>query len=472
MANFFTNLVGVFRKKPKPTETVGTAGAVVFNGYVSDGEKSSVLVGKQKYITYSEMLANISIVAAGTRYFLNLIAKASLKVVPANDSPEALEFAEKTEKIIADMNTSMARMVRRAAMFRFYGFSLQEWTAVARDDGMIGIKDVAPRPQSTIEQWDLDEKSEEVLGVTQRSPNTSETFYLPRGKLIYLVDDTINDSPEGLGLFRHIYKASTELEKLEELEGIGYETDLRGIPVGYAPQTRLHQMVKAGTIDEEFAKGLIQGVKDFIKERNRTPSTGLLLDSEPFRSRDEGSTPSSVRQWMVELLKSGSSNQAEVNKAINRKTHEIARVLNMEGLLLGGGERGSFALSKDKSNNLFLIVDSTAEEIGDAYTNDLIKPLWALNAWPEEHRPTLEPEPIRFQDVEQITSALGDMAKAGAPLAPNDPANNAVRDLLSLPHAPDEEVDSAVLARATDNLIEGLADEGLDEDVEGEEDNE
>jgi hypothetical protein len=39
-----------------------------------------------------------------------------------------------------------------------------------------------------------------LKGVIQESPLTGESLYIPRWKSIYLVDDLLSDSPDGLGL--------------------------------------------------------------------------------------------------------------------------------------------------------------------------------------------------------------------------------------------------------------------------------
>jgi len=40
-----------------------------------------------------------------------------------------------------------------------------------------------------------------VIGVWQRHPQTGQLIGLPRGKLVYLVEDTLTDSPERCGSF-------------------------------------------------------------------------------------------------------------------------------------------------------------------------------------------------------------------------------------------------------------------------------
>jgi hypothetical protein len=216
--------------KVTPTKTVGAMGSAIYGGYVQSVEDSADLAGERKFKTYSEIMANVSIAAAGVRYFLAVMGKASWTFTPSEADVDG-KYAEMAEQIIMDdPATPWHRIVKRAGMYRFFGFSVQEWTARRREDGVMTFLDVAPRAQKTIERWDIDPVNGEVRGVWQRIPQSGREVYLPRGKIMYVVDDSLSDSPEGLGLFRHIVKTSKALQVLERLEGLGFETDLRGIP--------------------------------------------------------------------------------------------------------------------------------------------------------------------------------------------------------------------------------------------------
>lgn len=427
-----------------PLSTAGVTGTVSYGGMIVSNEKNSKLTGTQKYVTYSQILANTSIVAAGVRYFLNLLSKAEWKAEPADDSDEAKKYAEFLESVLHDMETSWTRVVKRTAMYRFYGFGVQEWTAKVRKDGKIGFKDVEARPQATIELWDITETGT-VKGVVQRSPQTNKEIYLPRTKIVYVVEDSLNDSPEGLGLFRHLVDAAGRLSRYEVLEGFGFEADLRGVPVGRAPIAAMAAAVEAGTITAAQKLAMEAPIKDFITNHIKNPKLGLFLDSAPYASLDEAGTPSTVKQWDMELLNVNSSSQEAVAAAINRLNNEIARVLNVEGLLLGANSEGSHALSRDKSAALHLVVDSTLSEIREAYQRDLVRTLWALNGLPEELIPKLRTGAIQFHDVQQITQALRDMAASGAVLAINDPGINEVRSLMGLSPAPYQTEETSVL---------------------------
>jgi hypothetical protein len=410
------------------TKPIGAAGTAVYGGYVQSNEKNAKLIGTSKYETYSEMLANITIIASGVRYYLNLIAKSKWSVVPADETPESQEYADIITEQIDSMGTSWTRVVKRAAMYRFYGFSIQAWYAYKKD-GIILFKDMDPRPQSTITRWDVDEFGY-VHGVYQTSPLTQEEIYLPRDRLIYIVDDSLNDSPEGLGLFRHIVEATNRLKRYEQLEGFGFETDLRGIPVGKAPISTLNQQVEDGLISELDRANALQPLKDFLKKHIVNPALGYFMDSTPYISTSERGQISSTPQWGLELLKGGSTSLGEMAKAIERLNREIARALSVEGMLLG--ETGTQALSKDKSLNLAIVVDSALEEIADTLDHDFIKRIGELNGWDMELLPKFKTEAIRNRDISQLTQSIKDLSDIGVVITEEDALVNEIIEQLGL----------------------------------------
>ena len=386
-----------FRRKPAPTSTVGTSGTAIYGGFIQEKEKDASLTGHQRYTTFSDMLANISVVAAGVRYFLNLVADAEWRVQPAEDmedgevSEKSQEYADKIKAMMGDMHTPWHRVVRRAAMYRFYGFSIQEWTAGRNDDGDINFADVAPRPQLTVWRWDVDTVTCHVNGVTQRIPDTGTEVYLPREKIIYMVDDSLNDSPEGLGLFRHLVEPANRLKQYQQFEFVGYETDLRGVPIGRVPYGLLNRLVSEGKMSKEDAKRIVKPVEDFVQGHVRTSALGLTLDSAPYTGQDEAATPSRIQQWEMELMRGEGAAQAlkEMGSAIDRLQREIARVLGVEQFLLGGGERGSFALAKDKTQAFLLMVNATLNEIVKQFEKDFVERIFELNGWDMKLKPTL-----------------------------------------------------------------------------------
>ena len=465
-------IMGAFRTTipaVSPTQRIGVGGGQTFGGFLDEHETSSALQGARRYETFANILANTEIVAAGTRYFLNLIAKPDWRADPSDpNNAAAVEVAEFVEDVMGDMSLPWHRVIRRAAMFRFHGFSIQEWTAKKRDDGRVGMLEVAARPQVTIERWINPDG--DVLGVVQRSPVDGREIILPREKIVYMLDDALNDSPAGLGLFRHLVDANNRLQRFELLEAFSFEMDLRGIPIGRAPLAALANQVRDQTISKADATAATAAMRSFLAGHIKNPQLSMLFDSQPYTTGGENQAPSSVRQWDVELLQGSGTGAEPVGVAITRLQREMARVLGVEFLLLGDGA-GSHALSRDKTHNFGLIVDSSMTELRKTFQKDFLEPLMMLNGIPEDLWPEFRTDAVQYRDVEQITKGLVDLATAGAVIDPTDPAIDVVRKLLGLPEQPEELVASLEsLARAPEPEEKPDADDpdAMPDDDEGE----
>ena len=447
MANPFSWLAtlrnfGVKTQSAPPTKTVGVPGFAAYSGFVVERERNPKVIGFERWRTYSDIAANFSVVAAGVRHYFNLISRTEWTVDPAKDingeesSDQAKAGAEFFESVLHGMETPWAKVARRTSGYRFWGFSTQEWTAKRRADGLFGYLDLFPRPQHTVYRWDVAETGE-INGIVQLSPQTGQEIYIPRKKLLYVVDDSLTDQPEGLGLFRHLVEPAQRLEEYLRLEGIGFMRDLSGIPVGKAPFSALGDAVAKGVITQAEKDQLIRGLEDLVRLQAKAAQTGIILDSQPYESQtDSGIQVSNVAQWGIDLLTGNASGIEGLGKAIERLNREMARVLGVEQIMLGE-HSGSRALSEDKTDAFFLSIEAALMDIAGASAKDLIGPIWALNGLPDRTKPMLRFEAPQRRDVEKITASLRNMATAGAVLAPDDPAIDDVRDLLGLSRQPD-----------------------------------
>lgn len=449
-----TRVTGYQMPALSPMKEMGHSGTAVYAGFIQTKEKSAEWVGRSRWITISEILANVSIVAAGLRHFLNLISRPAWSVIPASDSDaESVMYAEFVEDVLHDMETPLSRVVKRAANYQFVGFGVHEWTAKRREDGHIGFQDIEPRPQYTIERWEIDENTGKVDGVWQRSPQNNKLLGLPRSKILYLVEDTFTDSPEGLGMARNLAEPYNRLKQFLELEARTFERDLRGIPIGRIPLTKLREAVAANKISKEKAEELISAMQNFVELQVKQSDTGVMLDSQPYESvAADGPKVSNVMQWGLDLLQGSANGLQELSNAIDRLQREMARVLGTEHLMMGD-QGGNRALSMDKSRNLYLMANSVLGTIVDGFEKDVVDPLWMLNAYPDDKKPSLIAEDVSFKDIELITSSLKDMAAAGAILDPNDPAIDDVRDFLGISR-PGERNDVMPDSMETDNELE------------------
>lgn len=446
MAGFLDYLTQAIGSRPaenaRPFAEVGVSGTPVIAGRIMRGERNPKLLGAQRWKTSADIMTNFSIVAAGLRYVANLTARPTWKLMPPNDSVEAKDAAAFAESILHGTDTSWSRTVRRMSMYRYHGFGAHEWSAVKRDDGMIGIGSIEPRPPHTIDRWDLDEHMS-VVGMWQRPPTTGVDIYLPRQKLVYLVDDAMSDSPEGLGWFRHLVEPSERLKAYLKREGIGFQRDMGGIPIGRAPLAAIEAYAKGKNLSPEATKTLqlelVGQLQEFIQTKAIEPDTGLILDSNPYTVKDGtgGTNISQVMQWGIELLTGTPGGFEDIGNAISRLTYDMAMVMGTERMLVGREGAGSLALAGDTSRNLFLMINATLVDMAETADRDIIGPMWAVNGLDPKLRPTVQVEDASFKDVSEITLALANMGQAGAILAPDDPCIDEVRDLLALSHQPE-----------------------------------
>ena len=431
---------------PDPEDELGVGGTAIIGGYLQRRETDSSLLGTRRYRTYSEAIANVSIIGAAVRVFLNMVTNASWTVVPAKDSgDEGQEMADRVDAVLNGMDQPLHRIVRRLAGHRFYGFALGEWVAKRNEDGTIGFKNVVTLAQVTIERWMLANDGS-VLGAIQTSPQTGKDVPIPREKLVYVVDDAINDSPEGYGLMRHVSDPVRRLMRLQELELWGYAGDLRGIPVGRAPLAELDKLVKKGTITKARADAMISGLEQFVRNHIKNPDLGVMLDSTPYKGTGEQRTPVNVPQWGLELLDGGTYSLEAVAAAIVRIQREIARVFGVEHLMLGENSAGSRSLSNDKTQSFGLMVDSALTEIRKALERDLFKPLFEMNGWDVALMPTLKTEAQAFRSADQLSAVIRDLAAAGVMMDRQDEAVQEILDLLGLSRlAPLSSIDTDLL---------------------------
>lgn len=463
------------RKPIRTRAEMGVSGTAIHGGYVQTIEQHPKLARGTRYRTAADMLANIGIISAGMRFFQNLLAKPTWTFSPAVDqdgetSDEAKELAEFAEDVLTGMTDNWARIIRRSGLYRYHGFGIHEWTAQRRQDGRVGFMALESRPSYTIIKWDVDDAGA-ILGVWQRSPQTGQELYIPRGKFMYLVDDAFTDSPEGMGLFRTAVEHADRLKLYQEMEGQGFERDMRGVPVGKAPIDELNQMVEAEEITAEQRDESLAGIKSIIQAKTRKPSTGFLHDSKTYVAEgDSGDQISSVEKWGIELLTGESPDFENIARAIERIRFDLAIQFGVEVLLLGSTESGSRALAKDKSRNLFLSVNAALVDLAEAVQRDLLKPLWILNGFTEDLMPTATPEDITFRDILDEAEVVRSLALSGAVLETGDPIVDWFRDKLGAPRPPEIEEGTGFDDMAPPGDGDPPTDAGPPEPVEEEED--
>lgn len=427
-----------------PTQPNGGDGVQAYGGWLPTDEHRHELIGQRKWVTYANAY-NTAVIATGLRYRAGLLGGAKWHAEPnprgGKDAQRGVEIVEQG-LIDAPMPRPWNAVVRKASLYTFTGFSLHEWTIRRRlDDGMVVFAELAHRPQHTIDRWNKPTEQAPWDAVHQLTRN-GNSYVIPRNRLFYCWDDLLTDMPDGLGLLRHVIELVRRLNVLEGLEGLGFETDLRGMPIGRAPIRDLLREAEAKFGDDkdklnQYVADKTANLRSALANIVKSPEKlqYLLLDSGTYQGADQN-TISTVQRWALELLTGSPGSLGEINIAINRLQLEIARVLGIEFALMGAGSSGSRAMHTDKTSMLAMSLQTTLTEIGAFATNDLARPLVALNGLDSDTcTPKVVAEPIATDDILVVCQALQALGATGLP--PDDPAWPILRDRMSLPPPPD-----------------------------------
>lgn len=459
------------RALPSPAERAGVGDTQTFGGYVDSREASADLRGTSRHKTLHEMALNVAIVGTAIRRVYRLIGAVDWTMAPARGdgisedaARDAAEFARAAIIESTKRTTPIGSWAKRIASAEFFGASVQEWTMRAGDDprwpGRLVIDRVDWRGAHTIERWDTDANNT-VHGVWQRG-KTGEEIYLPRAKLVYHVDDELNDSPEGVGLLRHAAEGVRRLKLYLSLEARAVKNSANGNLVGRSPRSAM----KSDNLSAEDIAKAESGLRNYLENHERKEGLYLMLDSKPYKQPD--GSPSSVPMWGIESIAAGNDLDA-IAKAISRELWQIAAALNVEHVMLGSGG-GSLAMQAQKSADFYRFVEAVLERIAEVIDRDLIGPVWEVNGLPSELRPVPQFSRLGFRDVAEIITLLSQMAAAGVSLDREDEAVKALFEYLGLPVlvslAPEEQDarrDTAARAAGLDPLDPMADDPSLDD---------
>jgi hypothetical protein len=454
---------------PGDEKPQGSDGVSSYGGYISVGETHPDLIGENLWRTYAKILGGTIIVAAAVRYALNLIGGVTWTAEP-NPHAKDQRMAKKCAELVgfglldADMPLPWQMHAKKAALYRWYGFSLHNWIMRTRSDGVRVFADLQHRPQQTIKQWDIPAEGMPWVGVIQQT-RTGGLYYVERSRSFYCVDLSITDQPAGVGLLRHVAEHARRLERAEQIEAYGYDANLRGVPLCRAPLAELYNYAVAhpelGDPDA-YVDDQVHTMDVFLKNHVKSSNQGYMMDSAVYLSNDTaGATPSGTPKWAIELLKGDDMSLAEAAQWIERINREIARVLSAEYMLLGDGDAGSNAMHTDKTAQQGAMLNATLGEIAAFARNDLARPLVARNFGAkvaEDCTPIITPSPICVDDLRVATGAMLDMVNAGAYVPPDDPAWAVLRDRGALP--PPMRIPPAMLGALQRVPRQNIADNG------------
>jgi hypothetical protein len=352
--------------KAKPTSTdfmeVGTSGLVQYGGKVQE-DFLRQLQGRKGVANYREMADNDPVVGAILHAVEMLMRTVTWSVDAADtDDETALRYAEFVAECMQDMTQSWDDIISSILSFLTYGFSVHEIVYKRRNgeagdaiskyaDGLVGWKKLPIRGQSTIYEWDIDANGgingliqEQVLGETWGRNNV----HIPIEKMLLFRTSTKYNNPRGRSVLRNAFLPWYFKTKIQEIEAIGIERDLAGLPVAMVPPQLLSDNATAAE------RSALDAIKQLVRNIKRDEQEGIVfpLAYDP----DTGNLA-----YDLKLLSTGGRRQFDTNAIIQRYDQRIAMSILADFILLGHQATGTQALSVSK---IQLFVDSLSAWLG------------------------------------------------------------------------------------------------------------
>jgi phage gp29-like protein len=403
----------------------GRIGQKRWNGVFSE-EFLPELNGLRGIKVYREMASNDDTVGSILFAIKMLIRNVGWSVDPGGPSAKDQQAAQFIEENMDDMSNTWTDTISEILSFLTYGWSFHEIVYKRRmgasrnkqlkskfSDGLIGWQKLPIRSQDTLYQWEYDD-DDNLIGMTQQPPPSYEMLTIPLSKGLLFRTESQKDNPEGRSILRTAYRSWYFKRRIQEIEAIGIERDLAGLPVIYVPEG-IHIFDQ----EDEEARRILAACMTMVKNIRRNEFEGLVLPAD----------------YKMELLASAGTRQLDPGAVIQRYSTAIAQTVMADFIMLGHEGVGSFALSADKTELFSTAIGAYLDIICETFNNQAIPQLIDLNG---SHfngltdYPRLRHGDVDNKDLTSLGSFLKDMVGTGI-IIPDESIEDYVRDAANLP---------------------------------------
>jgi hypothetical protein len=415
----------------------GTSGLKRFSGYIFEDFLND-LTGKNAQKTYKEMTYNDPVVSSLIFSIKMMARKTDWHVDPASDDERDLEAADFVMQCMEDMSRPWKEVITEILSMIQYGHAPMEITYKKRggndvdepyktsqyDDGYIGWQAISLRSQETILRWEFWENGE-IKGLWQLAPPYYRLTYIPWEKFLLFRTDYSKNNPEGKSILRGAFRPWMFKKHLEEIEAIGAERGVSGIPIAWVPSN-----IAAPDQADSAAVAAQQAYRELVKNIRRDSQEGIVF---PLMYNDKGD-----KMFDLTLLTTQGSETGNIGTMIERKSREILQVCLAEFIMLGAGKAGSFALSQTKVDLFLQAIGSYLDSIEEVLNRNAIPRLFALNPqFKVDEFPKIRHGDIKDMDLNNMSNYISKLIGAGA-IQPDDELSDYLRQAAGLPPAVEE----------------------------------
>ena len=407
-----------------------------------------------------------SVIATGLAFMRMMIGRAMWKVrIDSSYSDKAKQRAKFLHQNMHDMEHSWDSFISEATSFIPYGHSIHEKSFRKRlkragskyNDGLVGIKSLFPRSQSSIKDWKFDGEGRKLLSIVQTTANASPNIVrafkqaeveIPREKFLLFTCDGRLNNPLGNSPLKSVYLTWQARKSVEEQELVGIHRDLGGIPVLRGPAAIMTESAS------DSQKAQYQEMQNIGRNLHNNRQACVVLPSDC----DEATKKPF---YDIELLTAEGGKNYDVNQIIQRLNNQILTALFADVLTMGQSSTGSFSLADSKVSLTEFALRYRLQEIKDVLNHDLIPSLWELNKWDMDELPFFDFELPDAVSLEEFSKAVQRLAATNC-LERDRAMYNLVNRRLGLEEKPEDEEpdwDSIMLdgaSRSGDGMAEGM----------------
>ena len=422
----------------------GFTGLKISNGEII--EEANRVFRYPSFLKVVNEMSNNPTVAGGLNVYKMMIGRVKWTVeAPDNATATQKERANFVAKCMEDMENSWGQFITETLTYLQYGFAVQEKVFRRRlrrngskyNDGLIGLRKIAPRSQDTIQKWNYSQDGRELLSVSQSLTNLENGFRyqnllspdglleIDRNKFMLFTADSTKGNPQGRSILKPIYLAYKRLEMMQDQEALGVSKDANGIPLVRLPPAYMaadastnHQAVYTAT--KNIVNGLAAGIeKGIVFPQAYDPESKLPM-------------------FDISLLERKGGNAYDVNEIIKRYKSDILQALSVDVIQMGQDGGGSFSLADSKTNLLAIALSYRLREIENVLNTDLVPQLFALNGWTDTDLPKFKAGDLEEVSMEELSKLVQRVASTGL-LEIDRPVLNRIREAGGFPLKPSEE---------------------------------
>lgn len=425
-------------KRGANLEEIGLSGLVRY-GETIDEERMSALRGLRGVRVWREMRDNDSTVGASFYVMDAHIRQVPWRIDPAPNHPLADEAAKKLEECLADMSHTRQDMMSEAFSAAWFGWSYFEKVYKYRqgpdgavpskyNDGGVGWRKFAIRAQETLDGWEFEEDGS-LVGMWQVAAPDFKRRLIPIEKSILFRFSSAKNNPEGRSMLRNAYRSWFFLKRMQELEAIGIERDLVGLPHLQLPMAYFSM----NATPEK--KNALREFMLMLRQIRRNEHEGIATPSEidPETGKPTG--------FKLDLMTTGGQRALDINAAISRYGKSIAQSILTGFLFLGMDSVGTQALSTDITTVFRVALGTILDTIEDTFHRFATEELMALNGYPPEAWPRLRHGDLEKSDIRPLAEALLKLTDAGL-ITPDSTLEDFIRKEGRLPDREQDDPDN------------------------------